>query len=980
MLCEAFDDGWRDGGDIGTGQCGFLDMIGTADGSGQNFGLESVIVVNGADILDQFHAVDVHVIKATDERRDIGCASFGCKQSLVGGEAQGDIDFVALISQRFTGFQAVDGQWQFDANILCDFQKLCCFFQHRVAFQCGHFGRNRTIGDLANLCDHFLEVATGFNDQGRVGGDAIDQTGCGQFANVVGIGSIDKEFHCAPSSVSVSHGRAYSAGRQSFADIDLSFILKFDNSQPLNGEKMRIFHPQTEQDPLLSQNVQIVSVLVPVFVDRSYSYRVPQDMVSKGHDGLVPGQIVKVPLGPRSVLGVVWDDASDFKDESRLKDVECAYEDMVLSDDFRQFIDWIASYTLAQRGMVLRMVLRVEESLLPPGPIRALRLDGDPPVRMTKARQRVLEAMEGGLAETKSALVERCGVSSGVLDGLVRSGTLEMVELPPPPMMQMPDPDFAPPVLSEGQANAASEIVSLMEEETFHGILLDGVTGSGKTEVYFEAIAKALKRGEQVLIMVPEIALTSAFLDRFEGRFGARPAEWHTDIGPRQKNRIWHDVARGAVRVVVGARSALMLPFQQLGLIIVDEEHDGAYKQEDRAIYHARDMAIVRGHLCGFPVILASATPSIESHNNARSGRYHHICLPSRYGGHALPDIALVDMRAEPPEKGEWMSPALVAAVNETLEAGEQSLLFLNRRGYAPLTLCRTCGHRFQCPSCSTWLVEHRFRKQLQCHHCGHVERVPEACPECGNEDSLVACGPGVERIAEEAAQRWPDRHIVILSSDHIQGVQQLRAELEQISSGRADIIIGTQLVAKGHNFPAMTLVGVIDADLGLAHGDLRAGEKVFQTLAQVTGRAGRMSGKGRGLLQTYAPDHPVIKALAGADWEGFYTYELEQRQKAAMPPFGRLAAIIISAEQREAALSYGRAMVRVVPNQQEVRVLGPAEAPLSVLRGRFRFRLLVMAPRAFSLSGWLRHWQAACPKPTGSVRVQIDVDPVSFV
>lgn len=730
----------------------------------------------------------------------------------------------------------------------------------------------------------------------------------------------------------------------------------------------------------MSQDVQIVSVLVPVYVDRSYSYRVPCGMASEGCDGLVPGQIVKVPLGPRSVLGVVWDDNSDFSDKARLKDVEAAYEGMVLSQDFRQFIDWVASYTLAQRGMVLRMVLRGEESLLSPGPIRALRRTGVAPARMTSARQRVLDVMEGGLAETRAALVERCGVSSSVLDGLVKSGTLEVVELPPPPVMQMPLPDFAPPVLSEGQVKAADEIVSLMQEASFHGILLDGVTGSGKTEVYFEAIAQALRCGDQVLIMVPEIALTNAFLDRFEARFGARPAEWHTNVGSRQKNRIWHDVAKGAVRVVVGARSAVMLPFQRLGLIIVDEEHDGAYKQEDRAIYHARDMAIVRGHLCGFPVILASATPSVESRNNAMTGRYRHIRLSSRYGGHALPDIALIDMRADPPERGEWLSPALVSAVNETLAVGEQSLLFLNRRGYAPLTLCRTCGHRFQCPSCSTWLVEHRFRKQLQCHHCGHVERTPDACPECGNEDSLVACGPGVERIAEEAALRWPDRHIVILSSDHIQGVQQLRTELEQISSGKADIVIGTQLVAKGHNFPAMTLVGVIDADLGLAHGDLRAGEKVFQTLAQVTGRAGRMSGKGRGLLQTYAPDHPVIKALAGADWEGFYTYELEQRQRAAMPPFGRLAAIIISAEQREAALSYGRAMARAVPHHEEIRVLGPAEAPLSVLRGRFRFRLLVMAPRSLSLSGWLRHWQASCPRPTGSVRVQIDVDPVSFV
>jgi primosomal protein N' (replication factor Y) (superfamily II helicase) len=743
----------------------------------------------------------------------------------------------------------------------------------------------------------------------------------------------------------------------------------------------------------LSSNSPIVSVLVPVYVDQTYSYRVPQglpegdgcgdgdgELVPRVAPRLAPGQVVKVPLGPRSVLGVVWDDEGSFKDEARLKDVEHVFESVRLTDSMRAFVDWIASYTLAQRGMVLRMVLRGEDALKPPQPIRALRLVGAPPARMTAARQRVLDAMEGGLAETKAALVERCGVSAGVLDGLVKAGTLGWTSLPPLPVAERPDADFHAPVLNESQAKAAETIGALLKQGKFAGILLDGVTGSGKTEVYFEAVADVIRQGRQVLVMVPEIALTSAFLDRFKARFGVRPAEWHSELSQRYKDHVWRGVACGSVQVVVGARSALMLPFADLGLIIVDEEHDSAYKQEDRAIYHARDMAVVRGHLSGFPVILASATPSVESRNNANRARYSHIRLESRYGGQALPDIGLIDMRAEPPEKGSWLSPVLVEAIDKTLEAGEQSLLFLNRRGYAPLTLCRTCGHRMQCPDCSTWLVEHRFRKKLMCHHCGHSEPIPPACPNCGAEDSLVACGPGVERIAEEAASRWPDRHIVILSSDLIHGVQQLRAELEMIESGRADIVIGTQLVAKGHNFPSMTLVGVIDADLGLAHGDLRAGEKVFQTLAQVTGRAGRMNGKGRGFLQTYAPDHPVIASLARCDWEGFYAYELEQRARAHMPPFGRLAAIILSAEQRDLAHHYGQQMVRCAPRCEGLRILGPAEAPLSVLRGRFRFRLLVAADRQFALSSWLRHWLSLCPKPTGSLRVQIDVDPVSFI
>jgi primosomal protein N' (replication factor Y) len=680
------------------------------------------------------------------------------------------------------------------------------------------------------------------------------------------------------------------------------------------------------------------------------------------------------------VLGVVWDDPSEFSDEARLKNVEAVYPDVCLSDDFRKFVDWIAQYTLAQRGMVLRMVLRGEEALLPPRAVSALRLTGAPPERLTKARERVLEVMEGGLAETKAAIAERAGVSASVIDGLVKGGTLSPCELPPPALMAAPQADFAPPDLNAIQAAAADEIRQIVAARGFETVLLDGVTGSGKTEVYFEAVAEALRQERQVLILVPEIALTDAFLTRFESRFGVRPGEWHSGQAQRYKNLVWRGVATGEVQVVVGARSSLMLPFRNLGLIVVDEEHDGAYKQEDRVIYNARDMSVVRGHLSGFPVILASATPSVESRNNADQGRYRHIRLPSRYGGQSMPDISLIDMRVNPPEKGSWLSPILIDAVNETIEAGQQSLLFLNRRGYAPLTLCRTCGHRFQCPNCSTWLVEHRFRKQLVCHHCGHSEPVPPTCPHCGDEHSLVACGPGVERIAEEAASRWPDRRIVILSSDLIHGVQQLRAELELIASGQADIVIGTQLVAKGHNFPAMTLVGVIDADLGLAHGDLRAGEKVFQTLAQVTGRAGRMQGQGRGLLQSYVPDHPVIAALAKGEREEFYTYELDQRRKAGMPPFGRLAAVILSSEHREAALAYGREMVRAVPHEEGVRVLGPAEAPISVLRGRFRFRLLVTAPRAFPLSQWMRSWLAQGPKIAGSLRMQVDIDPVSFM
>jgi primosomal protein N' (replication factor Y) len=479
---------------------------------------------------------------------------------------------------------------------------------------------------------------------------------------------------------------------------------------------------------------------------------------------------------------------------------------------------------------------------------------------------------------------------------------------------------------------------------------------------------------------VPEIALTQQFLERFQDRFGAKPAEWHSDLAPRSRERVWRQVAEGAVRVVAGARSALFLPFRELGLVVVDEEHDPAYKQEDRVFYNARDMAVVRGHIGNFPVVLASATPSIESRVNAEQGRYGRLVLPARFGEAPKPDIRAVDMRRSPPARGNFLSPVLLEAIGKTLGRGEQSLLFLNRRGYAPLTLCRVCGHRFQCPDCSSWLVEHRFRGQLVCHHCGHAEPRPEACPECGTLDHLVACGPGIERIAEEVDAKFPEARTIVLSSDLMGGVKRLRLELEAIAKGEADIVIGTQLVAKGHHFPDMTLVGVVDADLGLANGDPRAAERTFQLLSQVTGRAGRTGKKSLGLLQTYQPDHPVMQAIVSGDAEAFYSREIAERRTAGLPPFGRLAAIVVSAATRAEAEVHARALRRMAPAVSGIEVLGPAEAPLALLAGRHRFRLLVHGERGTDMQGFVRAMLAAGPRPRGSLRVQIDIDPQSFL
>lgn len=719
---------------------------------------------------------------------------------------------------------------------------------------------------------------------------------------------------------------------------------------------------------------RVVPVLLPMPAPRAYSYVVPDGMAVE------PGSIVQVPLGPRLVVGVVWDGPDDGTVErQKLKAIEKVFDCPPLNRDMRTFLDWVAAYTVTPPGLVARMALRAPTAFDPEPMVEALRLTEMRPERMTAARERVIAAASDGCCWTRSGLAHAAGVSSSVIDGLQAQGAFETLFMPPPPVVAVPDPDFAAPRLEGPQREAAADLLAAIEERTFSVSLIDGITGSGKTEVYFEAIAATLRAGKQVLILLPEIALTASFLERFQDRFGAKPAEWHSDLAPRTREKVWRQVTTGQVRVVAGARSALFLPFEDLGLIVVDEEHDPAYKQEDRVFYNARDMAVVRGRISGFPVVLVSATPSVESRVNGEVGRYRPIHLPTRFGDAALPHLGVVDMRRHPPERGGFLSPVLLNQVGKAIGRGEQALLFLNRRGYAPLTLCRVCGHRFQCPDCSSWLVEHRFRGQIQCHHCGYSERTPEACPECGTLDHLVACGPGVERIAEEVERHFPEARTIVLSSD-LMGVKRLRLELEAIARGEADIVIGTQLVAKGHNFPMMTLVGIVDADLGLANGDPRAAERTFQLLSQVTGRAGRTGLKSLGLLQTYQPQHPVMQAIVSGDSDAFYEREIQERERAVLPPFGRLASIIVSADSRQDAEGHARALRNAAPRVEGISVLGPAEAPLALIRGRHRFRLLVHGRRNSDMQSFLKAMIVAGPKERGSVSVQLDVDPQSFL
>ncbi|MCP1840292.1 primosomal protein N' (replication factor Y) [Bradyrhizobium sp. USDA 4524] len=732
----------------------------------------------------------------------------------------------------------------------------------------------------------------------------------------------------------------------------------------------------TRPGPASASTIRVVDVLVPVALNQTYSYRVPRGME------LAPGDVIGVPLGPREVVAVVWAENAnpDPRLHNRLKDVSEKLDVPPLKPELRQLVDWVSNYTLSARGMVLRMTLRMGENLGPERMRLGVRLVGEPPRRLTPARRRVIEVLSDRLLHGKSEAAREAGVSSGVIDGLVDEGTLTVEAMPPPAPPPVPDPSYAQPDFSREQRSAVDVMRTLAASGSFHVALLDGVTGSGKTEVYFEAIAENIRRGKQTLILMPEIALTGQFLDRFAQRFGVRPLEWHSELTPRARARNWAAISEGKAPVVVGARSALFLPYADLGLIIVDEEHDQAYKQDDGAHYHARDMAVVRAHIAKIPIVLASATPSVESEVNARKGRYQRVALPSRFGGQHMPHIEAIDMRRAPPPRGRFISPVLAEQIRHAIERREQALLFLNRRGYAPLTLCRACGHRFACTICDAWLVDHRFRQRLVCHHCGFSMPRPNICPHCAAEESLVAVGPGVERLQEEAAHIFPEARTMVLSSDLITSIETMRSELNEIAEGRVDIIIGTQLVAKGHNFPRLNLVGVIDADLGLSNGDPRAAERTFQLLNQVVGRAGREQGRGVGFLQTHQPEHPVIKALIANDREAFYASEIEIRERTGYPPFGRLASLIVSAGDRPTAEGFARKLAAVAPLDERIQVLGPAEAPLAVIKGRYRFRLLVKSLRNVDLSQYLREWLESGPKTKGNLKLEVDVDPQSFL
>ncbi len=720
--------------------------------------------------------------------------------------------------------------------------------------------------------------------------------------------------------------------------------------------------------------MKVASVLIPLPVPEAFDYEAPEGMT------LARGDQVAVPLGPRLIRGVVAEVFETTGSNRRLKSVDSRLDDPALPAGVMDFVEWAGRWTLSPPGEMAATALKGLRAPRPRPERRVRRVGDSQPARATPARTGVLEAL-GERSMAGADLARLAGVSSGVVKGLIDEGVLEIVEIAAEAAFDRPDPDHAPATLNGDQAAAASALAAGVTGGGFRPFLLDGVTGSGKTEAYLEAIARVLRAdpAAQILILLPEIALTQALIERITARFGAAPAEWHSGVAPPRRRQVWEAVVAGRCNIVVGARSALFLPFVDLRLIVVDEEHDSSFKQEEGLVYHGRDLAVARARIEKAAVVLASATPSLETLWNAQAGRYDWLKLGARHGVAVMPDIELLDLRQHTPDPQTWLSQPLRLAVAETLARGEQTLLFLNRRGYAPVVLCRVCGHRLTAPDTDSWLVEHRYTGRLVCHLTGFSMARPKLCPSCGAEDSLVSVGPGVERVEEEVRQLFPEARTAVFSSDTAPDAKSARALIQRMTDGEIDILVATQAAAKGHNFPRLTLVGVVDADLGLRGGDLRAAERTYQLLAQATGRAGRADRPGRALLQTWTPEHPVLMALAAGDRDAFVEAEMAEREAAALPPFGRLAAIILSSENAQAVEKVAADLAQAIPNAERLEVYGPADAPLALVRGRRRKRLLVRADRDVNLQAFLRAWLTRVKVPA-SVRLTVDVDPYSFL
>jgi len=722
---------------------------------------------------------------------------------------------------------------------------------------------------------------------------------------------------------------------------------------------------------------RIIGVMLPLPFNDVFDY--------KASDDIKIGDVVRIPFGKGIEIGVVFklEKTADL-DEKKIKSI-ISILPYTLKPSLIKFVEWVAKYNLAPIGLVLKMVLCAKGAFEDPKMHTLYKLTGktlsEGKLKNSDARWRVINLLKHA-PYSKSEIIAGTGVSASVIKTLIDADILEKMPIQKQKEKQNLSFKGTEVKLTDEQQNAVDFLIK-SQENGFNVTLIDGVTGSGKTEVYLEAAINVLKKDKQVLILVPEIALTTQWLERFEKRFGVKPYKWHSALNPSERRETWQAVIENRAKILVGARSALFLPFADLGLIVVDESHDQTFKQEDMVNYQARDMAVVRAKIENIPIVLSTATPDLETIVNVEEGKYHTVILKKRYAAATLPEIKIVDLKKDKPQKGDWgiswLSPTLCRAINENLGRGEQSILFLNRRGYAPLIICRDCGTRLQCPNCTAWLTEHRNAGKLICHHCGYMMTIPQTCPECGSETGLTACGPGVERIAEEIKFRFPLAKTKILSSDTTSSFKAISEVISKMEKKEIDILIGTQILAKGHHFPLLTLVGIIDADLGLMGSDLRASEQTFQLLSQVSGRAGRGDKKGTVYLQTLYPENDVLKAIVEHNREAFVNIEKKSRQMLNLPPFGKLAAVIVSSANEEMAEKCAHHIAKIAPHITGASLLGPAPAPIYMLRGKFRYRLLLKTLKTINIQAVVQKWLKDLNLPS-SVRIEIDIDPYSFM
>ena len=702
-------------------------------------------------------------------------------------------------------------------------------------------------------------------------------------------------------------------------------------------------------------------ILLPLALDQSFTY--------KSCEAVESGEVALVEFGKKEIWGVVlsasFEAPKDFS-ESKIKPILEKNPRLKLTKNQLKFIETIASYNLGSRGLVLRAFIGI--------------LNSD---KVKKISEGLVQKVEPRNFRLKKLLTKQ----QEVFDELLK-------------ITHTPDVTLS---LSKGDSGHGLESPFDKLRVTSGVALLDGVTGSGKTEIYFALIAEILKQVQddggrsehsphlrprhpelvlgsrshppQILILLPEIALTSQLLLRFEEQFGFAPALWHSKISKKDKREIFYGVVEGSVRVLIGARSALLLPFKNLQLIVVDEEHDTSFKQEDVFNFHARDMCIVKGGLENFPVILSSATPAVETYANATSGKFHHFILEQRFG--QKNEIELVDLRREKMQSNEFLSQKLRSEMALNLSKNKQTLLFLNRRGYAPVTLCKSCGKKYQCGDCDFHLVLHKSKQQLICHHCGHQEKSILECKFCGEKDALISVGVGVEKVEEEVRRLFPTARIALVTSDNVTNFDEVDKLVKQILNREIDVIIGTQMIAKGHDFPDLNLVGIIDADAMLYSSQLRALEKTYQILTQVIGRAGRRDECGKIVIQTYNPQNFIFEKIIKGDKKNFYEFEISNRKTMELPPFSRLAKFEISSFSEGEAKSFAKKLISHFPVSDKIELFGPAPAPLQRLKNRHHFLVNLKTDKKINLQKLISDVIATLKVPK-SVRIRIDVDPVN--